>query len=151
MLLLTIPLFLSVLSHDVLVLFLSLWVDMRSLANLDVAVSSNATRPYWMTLLHSLRGAMIDDWGHSISSLMWLTTRGIHATRVQMKVDPWRVRGCDLLLLETDHIIHLGLNWCCNLTDQCIMNIVNRCSKLTSIELNGCNKLTDAYVSDAGS
>ena len=98
------PLFLSVLSFDVHIQFISLWLDMRSLATLDVAVSNNASRPYWMTLLRSLRGGVIDDWGHSMSSLTWLIRRGIHARRVQMKVDAWRVRGCDLLLLETDEI-----------------------------------------------
>ena len=133
-----IPLFLSVLSYDVHILFLSLWIDIRSLATLDVAVSSNASRPYWMTLLHSLRGGIIDDWDHSISSLMWLSRRGIHATIVQMKTeysDAWRVRGSDLLMLETDVIVHLGLGGCCNLTDQCIIDIVSRCGKLAHIGL----------------
>ena len=123
---------------------------MRSLANLDIAVSSKASRPYWMMLLHSLRGGIIDDWCHSISSLMWLAKRGIHATRVQMQleyVDAWRVRGCYLLLLETDDIEHLGLNGCCNLTDQCITDMVDRCHKLTSINLQGCNQVTDTGAS----
>ena len=58
------PLFLSMLSFDVHISlagcaqfisqFISLWLDMRSLAALDVAVSYNASRPYWITLLHSL-------------------------------------------------------------------------------------------------
>ena len=151
MLLLITPSFLYVLSHDILILFLSQWVDIRSLANLVVAVSNNASRPYWMTLLHSLQGAIIDDWGHSISSLMWLSRRRIHATRVQMKVDAWRVRGCDLLSLETDDIVQLGLNGCCNLTDRCIMNLVNRCSKLNSIELNTCKKTSRCKLISVGS
>ena len=134
------------LSHDVHILFLSLWLDMRSLATLDVAVSNNVSRPYWMTLLRSLRGGVIDDWGHNMSSLTWLIRRGIHARRVQIEVDAWQVHGCDLLLLETDEIMHLGLKGCCNLTDQCIMNMINECGKLTSIDLNGCKKLTDAGV-----
>jgi hypothetical protein len=81
-----------------------------------------------MMLLHSLRGGVIDDWCHSISSLMWLAKRGIHATRVQMQADyadAWRVRGCDLLMLETVDTVHLGLNGCSNLTDQCIMDMVD--------------------------
>jgi hypothetical protein len=93
------PLFLSVLSYDVHILFLSLCVDMRGLANLDIAVSSNASRPYWLMLLHSLRGSIIDYWGHNISSLMWLARRGIHARRVEMQPEyasAWQVRGCDL-------------------------------------------------------
>ena len=144
------PLFFSVLSFDVHIQFISLWLDMRSLATLDVAVSNNASRPYWMTLLHSLRSSVIDDWGHSMSSLTWLIRRGIHARRVQMKVDAWRVRGCDLLLLETDEIVHLGLDGCRNLFDQCVMNMVNKCGKLTSISLTGCDRVTDAGVSALG-
>ena len=144
------PSFLSVLSSDIRIPFLSQWLDMRSLAKLDVALSSHVSRPCWMMLLHSLRGGIIDDWCHSIPSLMWLAKRGIHAARVQMRMDyadAWRVRGCDLLMLETDDIVHLGLNGYCNLTDQCIMDIVNRCRKLTSINLHGCDKVTDAGVS----
>ena len=148
-----IPFFLSALSYDVHILFLSLWVDMRSLANLDIAVSSNASRPYWLMLLHSLRGGIIDKWGHSISSLMWLARRGIHGRRVEMQseyADTWRVRGCDFLLLETDGVVHFGLKGCCNLTDQCIMDMVNRCVELTSIDLAGCTLVTDAGVSALG-
>jgi hypothetical protein len=103
-----IPLFLSALNYDVQILFLSEWVDMNSLANLDIAVSSGASRPYWMMLLHSIRSGIIDDWDHSISSLMWLSKRGIRATNVQMQVDypdAGRVRGCHILLLEPDDIV----------------------------------------------
>ena len=145
-----VPLFVFVLSTDVHILFLSLWLDMRSLATLDTAVTNNALRPYWMTVLHSLRGGVIDDWGHSMSSLTWLIRRGIHAKRVEIKEDAWRVRGSDLLLLEKDAIAHLGLNRCFNLTDQCVMDMVKECSKLTSIDLNGCKKLTDVGVSALG-
>ena len=144
------PMFLSVLSYDVHILFLSLWLDMRNLAILDIAFSNNGSRPYWMTLLHSLRSCIIDDWGHNMSSLMWLIRRGIHARRVQMKEDAWLVRGCDLLLLETADIEHFGLSGCSELTDQCIMNMVNVCGKLTSIDLNECNKLTDTGISPLG-
>ena len=145
-----IPLLFSVLSSDVYIQFLSQWLDMHSLGNLDIAVSSNASRPYWMMLLHSLRGGIIDDWSYSISSLMWLIKRGIHATRVQMDTtsrDAWRVRGCDLLLLETGYIVHLGLHGCCNLTDQCIMNMVNQCSNLTRLDLDGYKMMTDVGLS----
>ena len=76
--------------------------------------------------------------------------RGINATTVQMRMeyaDASRIRGCDLLLLETDDIEHLGHNGCSNLTDQCIMDIVNRCRKLTRINFHGCDKVADAGTS----
>ena len=64
--------------------------------------------------------------------------------------DAWQVRGCDLLLLETDDIVHLGLSNCNNLTDQCLTDILSRCRKLTSIDLRGCDKVSDVGVSTLG-
>ena len=104
----TAPFFLTFLSYDVQVFFLSLSLDAPSLVNLDEAVSKHEWRPYWITLLHSVRSAGIDEWCHSCASLTWLTRRGICARRMQMKVDGWRVRGCDLLLLQTIDIVDLG-------------------------------------------
>jgi ribosomal silencing factor RsfS len=48
--------------------------------------------------------------------------------------------------LETDEIVHLGLSGCCNLTDQCVINVLNKCGKLNSIDLTLCQKLTDVVV-----
>ena len=118
------PSLLTLLGYDLQDFFLSLWLDVPSLVNLDVAVSSHDWRPYWMTLLHSMRSAGVDEWGHSYASLMWLTRRGICARRMQMKVDGLRVRGCDLLLLETIELVDLGLEGCLDITDECIMEVV---------------------------
>ena len=63
-----------------------------------------------------------------------------------MKIDGLRVRGCDILLVETRDLVHLGLGGCKNLMDQCIMNVVNRCLQLRSIDLTGCGQATDAGV-----
>jgi hypothetical protein len=92
--LLTAPSFVYLLSDDLQILFLSLWLDVRSIATLDVAGSSHVLRLCWMTLLQRLRSPAVDDWGHSLSSLKWLSRRGIRASRVQMKIDTSRVNGC---------------------------------------------------------
>ena len=90
--------FLSLLSDDLQVLFLSRWLDVRSLVTLDAAVSSHRLRPYWLTLLRCLNSAATDDWDHSSSSLNWLSRRGIRPFRLQMKIDNWRVEGCHMQL-----------------------------------------------------
>ena len=113
----------SLLSDDLLILLLSHWLDVRSLITLDVAVSSRTLRPTWLTVLRCLRSDAMDNWGHSLSSLMWLSTRGIRASRVEMKMDKSLVRGCDILLVDTSDIVHLGLGGCSNMTDQCIVNV----------------------------
>ena len=162
------------LSDDLHTLLLSQWLDVRSLVTLDVAVSSNTSRPYWKTLLGSLRSPSVDNMDHSASSLMWLIQRGICASRVQMKSNAWRVPGCDLSLLKTIGLLHLGLNDCRSVTDECISRAVGGCRRqsirrypskyneeadagisalgagcgqLLSINLTHCKKLTDAGIS----
>jgi hypothetical protein len=129
------PLFLSQLSDDLQIIFLSFWLDVRSLSTLDVAVSCHRLRPWWMTQLQCLRSPAVDDWGHSLSSLMWLSRRRIRASRVQMKMDTSRVRVCDILLIETSDLVALGLRDCINTTDQCVMDVINSCPKIRSIDL----------------
>ena len=144
------PLFLLLQSEDLKILFLSFWLDVRSLATLDVAVSSHRLRPRWMMLLECLRCPAMDDWGQSISSLMWLSKRGIRASRLQMKMDTWRVRGCDILQVDTSDLVHLGLKNCSSMTDQCVMDVVHICLQLRSIDLGECKKVTDAGISALG-
>ena len=145
-LLLMAQLFHSLLSDDVQILVLSLWLDVRSLTTLDVAVSSRRLRPNWLTVLRCLRSDAMDNWGHSLSSLMWLAKRGIRASRVRMRMDSSLVRGCDILLVGTSDLLHLGLRGCHNMTDQCIADIVHRCHKLRNIDIGGCGKVTDVGV-----
>ena len=51
--------------------------------------------------------ASIDSSVCCASSLMWLTNRGICPSSVQTKED---VPGCDLSLLQTADLLHLGLD-----------------------------------------
>ena len=139
-------LFHSLLSDDLQIHLLSLWLDVRSLTTLDVAVSSRRLRPSWLTVLRCLKSDAVDNWGHSLSSLMWLSKRGIRASRVRMKMDHSLVRGCDILLVDMSDIVHLGLKRCYNMSDQCIVDVAHRCLKLRSIDIGGCDKVTDAGV-----
>ena len=54
---------------------------------------------------------------------MWISRRGIRAAPLQMKVDISRVRGCDILLVETTDLVYLDLRDCCNTTDECVIDI----------------------------
>ena len=70
--------------------------------------------------------------------------------RVQMKIGGSRVNGCDILRVETRDLVHLGLRGSGNIMDQCIMDVVNRCRQLRSIDIGGCGRVTDAGVSALG-
>ena len=139
----------SLLSDDLQIIVLSLWLDVPSLTTLDVAVSSRRLRPSWLTVLRCLRSDAIDNWGHSMSSLIWLSKRGIRASQVRMEIDNLLVRGCDILLVDTSDIVHLCLKGCDNITDQCIADVVYRCLKLRSIDITHCGKVADAGVPNA--
>ena len=89
----------------------------------------------------------VDDWGHSLSSVMWLSRRGIRASRLERKIDTSRVRGCNILLVDTSDLVLIGLQDCIGITDQCVVDVINRCPKLGSINLSGCGKVTDAGIS----
>ena len=130
------------LNDDLQILFLSLWLDVRSLSVLDVAISCHILRPCWMTLLPCLRSPSVDDWGHCLSSLMWLSRRGIRASRLKMEMDTSRVLVCDILQVETSDLVSLGLRKCCNITYQCLPDVINRCPHLRSINLGGCRLVT---------
>jgi Leucine Rich repeat len=103
-----------------------------------------------MTLLHAMRSSAIDDWGHSYSSLIWLTKRRICTSRLHMKADGWQVRECDILDLETKSILNLGLDSCYRLTNQGMSDILDRCFKLRCIDIRGCMQMTDVGVSALG-
>ena len=75
----------NLLSDDLERFFLSLWLDVRSLVTLDVAVSGDTLRPRWKMLLQSLKSPAMDDWYHSMESVMWLSGRGIRPSQLQMK------------------------------------------------------------------
>ena len=70
--------------------------------------------------------------------------------RVQMKIGGSRVNGCDILRVDTRDLVHLGLRGSSNIMDQCIMDVVNRCLQLRSIDIGGCGRVTDAGVSALG-
>ena len=142
-----VPSFFNLLGDDLQRVFLSLWLDVRSLVTLDVAVSSDTLRPCWMMLLESVKSQAMDDWSHSMASLMWLSRRGIRPSRLQMKeFGTSQLRGCDILLLETSELVYLGLEGCSNITDQCVIDIVKRCRKLLGIELGDCGEVTDVGI-----
>ena len=67
-----------------------------------------------------------------------------------MKMDTSRVRVCDILLVDTSDLVALDLRYCRNTTDQCVMDVINCCPKLWSIDLTCCNEVTDAGISALG-
>ena len=92
----------------------------------------------------------MDRWGHGLSSLKWLSRRGIRVSQVQIKIDACRVRGCDIMLLDPGDMVLLDLGGCKNLTDQCLTDIVRHCRKTMRAHLRDSEKAIDTGVSALG-
>ena len=64
-----------------------------------------------------------------------------------MKINSWRLPGCDLSLLKTADLFHLGLDGCSNVTNGCLLKMVNGCDVGRRGEgLSGCYNEADAGV-----
>ena len=176
-LLLKAPSLLSPLSDDLQIHIFSLWLDVRSLATLDVAVSSRRLRHSWLTVLRCLRSYDLGRWHlHSLSSLTWLSKRGIFLSPVFMKINchPEHPDG-HVLMVDTGDIVRIGplrnndftdqsmvdimycrgasdmsfaidLARCDQMTDAGVIALAAVCGNLRSIDLAGCDKVTDAGV-----
>ena len=74
--------------------------------------------------------------------------------RVQMKIGGSRVNGCDIQRVETGDLVHLGLRGSGNVmlwqSALCIMDVINHCLQLRSIDIGGCVQVTDAGESALG-
>ena len=149
--------FLSLLSDDLQIQFFSLWLDVRSLATLDVAVSSRRLRPSWLTVLRCVRSYALGRFQvHSLSSLTWLSKRGIISSSVFLASSVYMKINCnpvhpdgDILILDTNAVVRIGhpikRN---NKIDQSIGDVVYCFGKsdFLVIELARCDQVTDAGV-----
>ena len=66
-----------------------------------------------------------------------------------MKVNSWRVPECDLSLLQTIDLLHLDLDGCNSVTDECILKLINKCMKDIGKNGNKHHKVADVGVSSS--
>lgn len=76
-------------SEDLLVTFLSQWLDVTSLVALDRAITNQSIRLYWKSLLPSVRSSSLDNWNHNDASLRWLAVRRVCVRRIFAESKPF--------------------------------------------------------------
>jgi F-box and leucine-rich repeat protein 2/20 len=135
------------LSDDLLIFFLSSWLDVRSLGLLDIAVANRNNRLLWQKCLSATNASVFDDWRYNHSSISWLIQRRISATKIQinyrngMKVSDATFDGIHIPLLRS-----IYLSNCTGMTDRGVLTIVKGCSHLQLIDLTRCISVTDRAV-----
>lgn len=93
--------------------------------NLSVISLAGCPDPYYRRS-SCLKSPSMSDWGHSFSSLMWLSNREISYLWQNMKIYISWVSGCKVLMFETSDIVILSWRFCCCTTDQYVMYVANR-------------------------
>ena len=151
------------------------WLDMRIIGLLDIAMSSRSARKIWLTTLKSIRSKVICVWHHSHSSMKWVMTRNIRVNQILANRN-CRNRMSDLTFedidisgspttygeeVENDSILSkwegrrylqlIDLSHCHGITDISISALVDGCSQLHTINLSGCEAITDIGISALGS
>jgi hypothetical protein len=74
------------LPSELITLLISEWLDVRSLITLDAAISSEATRLRWLSILSTIRHQKaLESWGHTHESLQWMSTRHVGIKSITIK------------------------------------------------------------------
>ena len=71
-------------NEDLSLLFLSEWIDYRSMVTLDVAITNHRRRILWLQRLRSISGGDVNNYMHSDSSMRWLIRRGLKPCTIRM-------------------------------------------------------------------
>ena len=137
------------LSDDLLIFFLSSWLDVRSLGLLDIAVANRNNRLFWQKCLSATNASVFDDWRYNHSSISWLIQRRISATKIQinyrngMKVSDSTFDGIHIPLLRS-----IYLSNCTDMTDRGVLSIVKSAAN-RSHSMQKCNRPSSCSIISA--
>ena len=68
------------LGDDLLIYFLSNWLDVRSLVGLDLAITNHVERLLWKKYLSGINARVFDDWLYCHQSIRWLISRTVRVS-----------------------------------------------------------------------
>ena len=167
------------------------WLDIGSICSLDTAVGNKDERLRWLHSLHSIDSMAIDDYEHYHSSIIWLIMRGARATSIRARrsnltsdrqITDMTFAGVGILFTQNVDSVNKGflsllgkrtncdtsdgsdkaefigtqgwsrltsidLGGCWRISDVGVSAIAQGCPQLTSINLGGCDSISDVGVS----
>ena len=141
------PIFLS-LGDDLLIYFLSNWLDVKSLVGLDLALTNHVERLLWKKYLSGINARVFDDWLYCHHSIRWLISRTVRVSNVLIncKGKP-HINDTTFEGINTRFLQSINLGDCENLTDDGILAICDGCNHLLSIDLTCCGEITQSGIS----
>ena len=135
------------LGDDLLVHFVSDWLDVVCLSKLDISTSCSYSRPIWEVCLRLINAKAFDGWCHCRSSLEWLIKRTLMVTSIQtlphaaLTLSDISLKGIKLHSLKS-----VNLNNCKCITDDGIALIAKGCPNLLTVNFRRCDCMTDVSI-----
>ena len=65
--------------------YLLSWLDLDCICSLDTAIGNGNDRLLWLHSLHTMDSKAVDEHEHNHSSVRWLITSGVRATRIRRR------------------------------------------------------------------
>ena len=153
--------------------YLLCWLDLGCLCKLDIAIGNVDKRLLWLHSLHTMDSRAFDEYEHSHSSIRWLIRRGARAISIRIrgtKLERERITdqtfvGVGILFPSNadnqnlnngnagtynnhstviDRLRSLGIT---TETNTVVSVRTWGCHHLTSIDLSGCDNISDIGVS----
>ena len=147
-------------NNDWMTSFLS-YLSIKSICRLDIAVSDTTSRATWLSILCLTNHYTIDEYSHSNKSIRWLVKRGMRLKKLTVIggdccgdiVDGSTLLGLNLSSLQylsflfcrigdvevssvahgCPYLLEISLSKCYEVTDKCMIELVENCHELTSI------------------
>ena len=145
------------------------WLPLKSVSNLDIAISNADDRLQWMRCLGMMDANVINQYsrfGHSF--IRWLITKGVRTTCIRIEYDfgcgvnqindttfsgfgfPPRQLDIDSMKTSSDYTGGLSIKDCvivdltsCRVTDMNVIDLARGCPQLHTVILRQCSELTD--------
>ena len=135
-------------STDLMISILS-YLDIRSISQVDIAVSNDAERIIWLASLSMNNLVALNKYEHCKESMMWVAQRGIRLESLKVKDMRWqetdRINGGTLLGIIISSLRCIDLRES-SIVDEDILWMARGCPCLAEICLSGCDGVTNASL-----
>ena len=128
------------------------YLDIKSICQIDIAVSNAAERDVWLTGLSLNYLVTFSEHKHCKESIRWLAKRGIRLESLKIKdikFETNRIDGSALFGLKMSSLKCINVQGC-SIGDEEVLLMANGCPHLVEICLSGCDGITNASLITLG-
>ena len=115
--------------------FILVYLNIKSISQLDIAVTNTAARIIWLSSLQVNNHRTINGLRHCNGSIRWVVTRGIRLVSLKVRDDQWfthKINGNTLLGLDVLLLRDISFHGC-DMGDEDVIALARDCPYLSEI------------------